>query len=132
MLGLFVHVTALILMCLTLTHIFKMLTCHQHFHLFQSTQVRLNSIFPASLTSTPPPQESSTQVQNFGILHALPNLGALFKCLAFTKVTTFTCSFGAFDVNVFMFNMSFCGADVTGPGLVGADPHSNQFSAGPV
>lgn len=31
----------------------------------------------------------------------------LFNCLAFPKVTTFTCSFGAFNVSVSVFNMSF-------------------------
>lgn len=44
----------------------------------------------------------------------------LFNCLAFPKVTTFTCSFDAFDVSVSMLNMSFPGADVRGLGLVKA------------
>lgn len=64
-----------------------------------------------------------------GISHVLPNLVMLFNCLAFPKVTTFTCSFGAFDVNVSVFNMSFSWADVRGLGLVRAvegDDHQNQ------
>lgn len=42
----------------------------------------------------------------------------LFNCLAFSKVTTFTCSFGALGVTVFVFNMSFPRADVRGLGFV--------------
>lgn len=72
---------------------------------------------------------------NSGILHALPNLVMLFNCLAFPKVTTFTCSFGAFDVNVSVFNMSFSGADVRGLGLVrateGADRHHRSILCRP-
>ncbi len=63
---------------------------------------------------------------NSGILHALPNLVMLFNCLAFPKVTTFACSFGAFDVNVSVFNMSFSGADVRGLGLVRAAEEADR------
>lgn len=40
--------------------------------------------------------------------------------LPFPKVATFTCSFGACDVSVSVFNMSFSGADVRGLDLVRA------------
>lgn len=98
---------------------------------FQSTWGTFCSIFPACLTLTPTPWDLTTQMSNSGILHALPNLVMLFNCLAFPKVTTFTCSFGALDVNVSMFNMSFSGADVRGLGLVraaeGADWHHQSI-----
>lgn len=51
--------------------------------------------------------------------------------LEFPKVTTFTCSFGACDVNVSLFNMSFCGADVRGPSLVGADRRRQSILSRP-
>lgn len=58
----------------------------------------------------------------------------LFNWLAFQKVTTFTCSFGATDVNVSVFNMSFSGADVGGPDLVraaeGADGQDQSVHSG--
>lgn len=67
---------------------------------------------------TPTAGDLTNQAPNSGILHAFLNLVMLFNCLAFSKVTTFTCSFGAFNVGVSVFNMSFPGADVGGLGLV--------------
>lgn len=46
-------------------------------------------------------------MQNFGILHPLQNLDMLFNCLAFPKVTTFTCSFDFLDVSVSVLNTFF-------------------------
>lgn len=63
---------------------------------FQSIGGTFCSIFPACLTLTPTPGGLTTPMPNAGILHALRNLVMLFNCLAFSKVTTFTCSFGAF------------------------------------
>lgn len=102
---------------------------------FQSTGGTFCPIFRAYLTLTPTPRDLTTQMLNSGILHALPNLVILFNCLAFPKVTTFTCSFGACDVNVSVFNMSFSGAGVRGPGLVrateGADWHRRSILSRP-
>lgn len=86
----------------------------------QSAAGSFCSIFTACLTPTPTPRDLTTPKPNSGILHALPNLVMLFNCLAFPKVTTFACSFGAFDFNVSVSNMSFSGADVRGLGLVRA------------
>lgn len=82
------------------------------------------SVFTAS---APTPRDLTTQMLNSGILHALLDLVMLFNCLAFPKVTTFTCSFGAFDVNVSVFNMSFPGTDVRGLGLVRAAEGADRY-----
>lgn len=101
---------------------------------FQSTGGTFCSIFPACLALTSTPRDLTTEMPNSGILHALPNLAMLFSCLAFPKVT-FACSFGAFDVNVSVFNTSFSGADVRGLGLIraaeGADRHRRSILSRP-
>ncbi len=105
------------------------------FSFFQTTWGTFCSIFPACLTLTPTPWDLTTQMPNSGILYALPNMVMLFNCLTFPKVTTFTCSFGAFDVNVSVFNMSFSGVDVRGLSLVkaaeGADRHHQSILSRP-
>lgn len=53
-------------------------------------------------------------VQHCGILHALPKCVGLFNRVAFPKVMAFLCSYGAFDVNVSVFNISFSSAFVSG------------------
>lgn len=102
---------------------------------FKSTEGTFCTIFRAYLTLIPTPRDLATQMLNSGIFHALPNLVMLFNCLAFPKVTTFTCSFGACDVNVSVFNMSFSGAGVRGLGLVrateGADWHHRSILSRP-
>lgn len=98
---------------------------------FVSLQEVFCSICTSHLTLLPTPWDLTTQMPYSGISHALPNLVMLFHYLAFPKVTTFTCSFGAFDVNVSVFNMSFSGADVRGLCLVkaaeGADQHNQSI-----
>lgn len=79
------------------------------------------------LASTPTPRDLTTQMLNSGILHALLDLVMLFNCLAFPKVTTFTCSFGAFDVSVSVFNMSFPRTDVRDMGLVRAAEGADRY-----
>lgn len=119
-----------------LTHILIMLTCtlttNQYYYSCFSVHTRyivLNiSSFSHSHPNTSGVDHSDAELWH---LHALPNLGILFNCLAFPKVTTFTCSFGACDVNVSLFNMSFCGADVRGPGLVGAARHRQSILSRP-
>lgn len=103
------------------------LTTNQYYYSCFSFHTRYIVLNISSFSHSHPNTSGATQMQNFGILHAPPNLGILFNCLAFPKVTTFTCSFGACDVNVSLFNMSFCGADVRGPGLVGADRHHQSI-----
>lgn len=44
----------------------------------------------------------------------------------FQRSQPFTCSFGAFDVNVSVFNVSFSGADVRGLGLVRAAEEADR------
>jgi hypothetical protein len=53
-------------------------------------------------------------IQHCGILHALPKCVGLFNRVAFPKVMAFLCSYGAFDVNVSVFNISFLSAFVSG------------------
>lgn len=85
----------------------------------------------SSLSHSPQHWDLTTQMLNSGILHAPPILVMLFNCLAFPKVTTFTCSFGVFDVNVSVFSMSFSRADVRCLGLVraaeGLDRHQQSI-----
>lgn len=67
-------------------------------------------------------------VPHSGISHVRPNLVVLLNCLSFPKVTTFTCSFGALDVNVSVFNMSFSGAGVRGLALVRAVEGADRYN----